>query len=125
MLNQFLDGSRYISSIWRLLDTEDNIHSIISGRGPNGWFYGYAAYNIEAADLSYTFNYLEGVMNEQQCNSVIDAVISRIFNQDYLVLGKPAPALKRQHHFEVHSADPAHINKMINLAVSIPFDVPI
>lgn len=125
MLDLFLDGNRYISCVWRVLDSWGNIHSIMSGRGPLGWFYGYAAYKPQDADFSYSMNYLEGVTTEQETDKVITGVVDSMFiNPTALYkadfdIDEP-PTLVKMQHFEIRSADPLRIKKMLDLALSLP-----
>jgi len=124
---QFLDGSRYIAGIWRILDSWGNFHSIISGQGPLGWFYGYAAYKPQECDLTYSFNVLEGVITEETCDRVIQDTINTMFvNHSDLYkkefnIDEP-PTLVRQHYFEVRSRDPIRIRNMMDLAISLPMN---
>lgn len=120
IINPLLDGSRYISGIWRLLDSTGNIHSIISGKGPLGWFYGYAAYKPDDGDTSFAMNYIDGAVNEAQCDEVIQMTLQMLFDSD-----RGMPELHRQHYFEVRSNDADRIRKMFDLAISLPLNLPL
>ena len=130
MLDQFLDGKRYISGIWRILDSWGNSHSLISGQGPLGWFYGYAAYKPQNHDFTYTLSYLEGILTEEGCDRVIQETINTMFVNHSDLYKKEfnidnPPTLVRQHYFEVRSKDPSRIRAMMDLATAIPFNAPI
>lgn len=124
MMNQFLDGKRYISGLWRILDTWGNLHSILSGKGSFGWFYGYAALLPSATDVSFTLNYLEGCQTEEEADAAINRIIDSLFvNQTPLYktdlnIDSP-PELKKLHFFEVRSADPKRVREVVDLAKSI------
>lgn len=130
MLTQFLDGDRYISGIWRILDSWGNLHSIISGQGPLGWFYGYAAYKPQDNDFTYSLNRLESVVTEETCDRIIHDTITTMF-VDHSDLYKKEfniddpPTLVRQHYLEVRSKDPIRIRQMMDLAMSIPIQAPL
>jgi hypothetical protein len=129
VLNPLLDGSRYISGIWRILDSWGNLHSIISGQGPLGWFYGYAAYKPDVHDFTYSLNVLEGVLSEESCERVIKDTIKTMFVEHSDLYKKEfdidePPTLVREHYFEVRSEDPIRIRKMMDLAISIPINPP-
>jgi hypothetical protein len=130
MIHQFLDGKRYISGIWRILDSWGNVHSIVSGHGPLGWFYGYAALKPKEDDFTFSFNYLEGIFTEEGTDRVIKDTIDALFINSKDLYKKEfdidePPTLVRQHYFEVRSKDPVRIRSVMELAVSIPFDAPI
>ena len=124
MLDQFLDGNRYISGIWRILDSWGNIHSIMSGQGPLGWFYGYAAYKPADADYTFSLNYLDGISTEEEAGKIITGVIDSMFiNPTTLYkadfnIDEP-PTLIKMQHYEIRSADPIRIRKMLDLALTI------
>jgi hypothetical protein len=129
MLNPLLDGSRYISGIWRILDSWGNLHSIISGQGSLGWFYGYAAYKPDVHDFTFSLNILEGVSSEESCERVIKDTIKTMFVEHSDLYKKEfnidePPTLVREHYFEVRSKDPIRIRKMMDLAISIPINPP-
>ena len=120
MFNPLLDGSRYVSGVWRILDTAGNVHSIVSGKGPLGWFYGYAVLSADVGDISFAMNYIDGAENEQQCDEVIRLTINKLFDTTSGMAG-----LVRQHYFEVRSQSVNRIRKMLDLAINLPLNVPL
>jgi hypothetical protein len=127
---QFLDGKRYISGIWRILDSWGNAHSIISGQGSQGWFYGYGVRQPQKNDFKFNFHYLEGIYSEEGADRVIKNTIRDLFDSNNDLYKKEfdidePPTLLREHYFEVRSKDPTRIKSIMELATSIPFNTPI
>jgi len=130
LIDQFLDGKRYISGIWRILDSWGNVHSIISGQGSLGWFFGYGALKPKESDFSFSLSYLEGIYTEEGTDRVVQNTIDVLFvNSRDLYKQKfdidEPPVLVRQHYFEVRSKDPVRIKAMMDLATSLSLATPI
>jgi len=129
-MHQFLDGSRYISGVWRILDSWGNIHSVILGKGPLGWFYGYGAYKPQEKDATFSVNYLDEVLTEECAEHIIAGTIRSLFIDSSDLYKKEfgiedPPTLVRQHYFEIRSNDPARIRSVIVLATKLSITDPI